>query len=190
MSPAQTSVVINLFQPGIVLFDPRALNDFLCDRQFDAANVLEYFLENENIGTDAIRSGAVFPMYPIVEGEYSLFLGEEHCTPTAHRHFRYEGAPLHIPSGLVIVADLHALMNWDPEFFLAYRSRSEDRLSNTSHLDVAPGTYLVDIVGFTGLRAPLPPRGYGLYLSATDALPEALPLKDFDFDIGCCSPRP
>lgn len=187
MPLAQTSAEISLFQPGIVLFDPHALHNFLCARSVDARNIFEYFVENEEGGKDAIRSGAVFPMYPISEGEYSIFLLDEHPSVNAHAHFRYERAPLYVPSGLVIAADLYALMSWSPELFLNYRARSKEALSNSSHIDVPPGRYLIDIVGFTGLQAPLRPRGYGLHLLATDALPEALPRADFDFDIGDCS---
>ncbi|MCP3063959.1 hypothetical protein LXT21_34810 [Myxococcus sp. K38C18041901] len=179
----KTHANISLDAPGIVLFDPRTLAEYLRALGVETHEVFDHFLAHQDVGNEAIRQGVIFPLYPIPADDYSVFLEEAPSGPRATRHFTYAGAPLHVTSGLLIAADLNAVMHWEPEFFGAYLEHHQDRLMNNDSLDVAPGRYLAAISGFSGLEAPLHVLGYGLRLHPVERFAERLPTEDFDFSV-------
>lgn len=181
---------ITLYAPGIVLFDPHTLQAFLRRIDYRANDVFDLFINDQAVGNQAIVEGVIFPIYQIPDDDYAVFVDDAGALATgATRHLTYHGAPLHITSGVLIVADLGALMAWDPQFFTNYLANYEDRLKNNDYLEVAPGNYLVDISGYSGLGAPLHPFGYGLHFKPVQQLPATLPREDFDFSLESAMPH-
>jgi len=64
---------IEIFQPGIVVFDPVVLNDFVVSNGAASNNLFDCFLNNEAVGVSAVEKGVIFPLYQIPEMEYSVF---------------------------------------------------------------------------------------------------------------------
>lgn len=182
------TAIVRLFQPGIVLFDPCVLHAFVQAHLAPDEALFSRFVDDPELGDAAVRAGAVLPMYPIEEDDYTVFV-EGNVPPSgATRHFSHPGLPLQVDSGVLIAADLHAVMEWDAGFFLHYRQRLQERLLNSDYLEVAAGRYKVRIHGYTGLPQPHPPQGYGLELRATAQLPETQAGEDFDFALPLAAP--
>ncbi|WP_323601021.1 hypothetical protein [Pseudomonas putida] len=175
---------ITLYLPGIVLFDPMTLQAFLQHVGYKGSDVFDLLMDDQAIGVQAISEGVVFPIYQIPDDDYAVFIERGALPPAgAKPHFTCQGVPLHVTSGVLIAADLGALMDWDAAFFCNYRENYPQRLKNNDYLDVAPGRYLVAISGYSVLAAPLNPFGYGLRLEAVQQLPNALPDEDFNFSL-------
>ena len=166
---------IDIFQPGIVIFDPVALNYFVVSNGVASNNLFDCFLNNEAVGVSAVEKGVVFPLYQIPEMEYSVFLkgaGQETSFSDSAKRFCYSGIPLKVVSGLIVVADFSSLMDWDGEFFLNYREACADSLGNNDYLDVESGLYDLSISGFKGLKDPFVSLGYELGLKPVGQLPK------------------
>lgn len=180
---------IEIFEPGIVIFDPVALNDFVLSNGVDTGNIFDLFLSDETIGLSAVEKGVIFPLYQIPEMEYSVFLkgaGQESSFNSAEKRFCYSGIPLVVVSNLVVVADLNALMDWDSGFFLNYRESCVDSLGNNDYLDVANGLYELSVSGFKGLGEPFVSLGYELEFKPVGQLPKLkndASTDDWDFSI-------
>ncbi|MBV7566006.1 hypothetical protein [Pseudomonas sp. PDM27] len=182
---------IEIFQPGIVIFDPVALNDFVLSNGIDTGNLFELFLSDETIGLSVVEKGVIFPIYQIPEMEYSIFLkgtdqDQKSSFNKAVKKFCYSGIPLVVVSGLVVIADLNALMNWDSDYFLDYREACVDGLGNNDYLEVASGLYDLSISGVMGLGEPFVSLGYELEFKSVAQFPK-LPndayTDDWDFSI-------
>lgn len=70
----KSSATIELYSPGIVIFDPEIMSLFLKENGVVSSNVFDVFLEDEHLGRAAIEQGVVCPIYQIPEDEYSIFL--------------------------------------------------------------------------------------------------------------------
>ncbi|MFJ3371481.1 hypothetical protein [Pseudomonas sp. NPDC086251] len=165
---------IKIIEPGIVVFDPAVLNNFVESNGIESNDLFDYFLNNEEIGISAIENGVLFPLYQIPEMEYSIFLKGEGLKSSfngAERAFCYSGIPLRVVSGLVVVADLNALMDWDSAFFIGYRNTYTESLGNNDYLDVLSGLYALSISGFKGLSGPFVSLGYELEFKLVESLP-------------------
>lgn len=165
---------IEVFEPGIVIFDPVALNDFVESNGIESSDLFDYFLNNEEVGLRAVENGVIFPLYQIPEMEYSIFLkggGPDSSFNTAEKAFCYSGIPLTVVSGLIVVADLNALMDWDRDFFIDYRNTCDESLGNNDYLDVLSGSYALSICGFKGLSDPFFSLGYELEFNPVERLP-------------------
>lgn len=179
---------IEIFEPGVVIFDPVVLNDFVISNGVTSNNLFDYFLNSEEVG-GAVAEGVIFPLYQIPEMEYSIFLkgaDQESSLSESVKKFCYSGIPLKVVSGLVVVADLNALMDWDSEFFLDYRGTCVDSLGNNDYLDVEAGLYDLSISGVKGLNAPFVSLGYELEFKSVGQLPKFLDdasTDDWDFSI-------
>jgi hypothetical protein len=180
---------IEIFEPGIVIFDPVALNDFVISNGVTSNNLLDYFLNGEEVGVSAVAEGVIFPLYQIQEMEYSIFLkgaGQESSLSESVKKFCYSGVSLKVVSGLIVVSDLNALMDWDSEFFLNYREACVEGLGNNDYLDVESGLYDLSISGLKGLNAPFVSLGYELEFKSVGQLPKLsddASTDDWDFSI-------
>lgn len=182
------SALIELYTPGIVLFDPVRLSGFISDERIRETNIFEAFLEDELLGRKAINQGVVCPIYQISEREYSVFLmtQDDELANLPEPIFVYPGFPLAITSDVLIVSDLNALLDWDADFFLDYRAQYDSRLPSNDHIDVEPGMYSLTIRGYAALREQPSKLGYGLELVRVQALPEisdGASIDDLDFEL-------
>ena len=170
----KTEANIETFSPGVVIFDPLVLNRFIAEQCLDDFNLFEVFVEQSESGRLAVQSGAVVPLYPLPEEHYVFRLRNERELPSercAEAVFRHTDIPLSVISGVVIVADLHALTDWDPGFFLNYKARFSERLENNDYLDISPGLYALSVAGFSELNEGFPRRVYELGITAVESLP-------------------
>lgn len=187
------TAALRLVQPGIVLFDPQVLDAFLRQHLAPGEAPFSRFVDDPAVGDAATRAGAVFPMYPIEEDDYAVFIEPAFADTSAPadgatRCFSHPGAPLRVDSGVLIAADLHAVMAWDADLFLNYRQRLQERLPNSDYLDVAPGCYDVVIHGYIDLPQPHAAQGYGLQLRPVDELSAMRVADDFDFALPIAPP--
>lgn len=185
----KTEANIEIFSPGVVIFDPLMLSRFIAEYCPDDCNVFEVFVEHSETGRLAVQNGVVVPLYPIPEEHYLFRLLDERKLPgeqSSQSVFRYTDIPLRITSGLLIVADLHALTEWDPEFFLNYKSRLSERLGNNDYLDILPGLYALSITGLNELNDGYNRRVYELGITAVESLPvvrDEANVEQWDFTI-------
>ncbi|WP_257153536.1 hypothetical protein [Pseudomonas sp. ICMP 561] len=167
----------------MVIFDPVVLHRFIAEQCPDASNLFEVFVEKSETGRLAVQSGAVVPLYPLPEEDYVFRLRDELTFPfeqCSEAVFRYTDIPLNIISGLLIVADLNALTDWEPEFFLNYKARLSDRLANSDYLDISPGLYALSITGFSELNEGFPSSVYELGITTVESLPVVRDEANFD----------
>lgn len=178
---------VEIYSPGIVIFDPSVLVSFLRNNNVVGDNIFELFLADEVVGRSAIDEGILIPIYQIPEAEYSVFLELEDLVPSLEEQkFSYEGFPLVVKSELIIVADLNALFDWDSDFFLNYKANYDSRLPCNDYLDVTAGFYSVTISGYEGSPSSPNSRGYGLKLTEQKTLPSVSPdsaVHDRDFSL-------
>jgi hypothetical protein len=184
---SKTVANVELYSPGIVIFDPAVFYEFLKQRNVTDSNIFERFLNDELLGLSAIEQGVLLPMYPIPEDEYSVFIHNPPDGPQRSLAIcEYSGLPLRVVSGLTVISDLHALLNWDPAFFLNYKANYAVRLASNDYLDVPCGLFDVTVRGYDGLEAPFPPLGYGLEFKPADTLPVVdarIAVDDRDFTL-------
>ncbi|WP_349974184.1 hypothetical protein [Pseudomonas sp. WHRI 8519] len=184
----KTKANIQLFSPGIVLFDPLVLSNFLKHNGVTDSNVFEQFIQDENLGRAAVENGVICPMYQISEQDYSVFIENENDAKyeLPVPKFSYSDFPINIKSGIMIASDLNALLDWDDDFFLSYRKRYESRLSSNDFLEIESGLYNLTINGYVGLRSPFANCGYGLIFQAVDCLPAVSKdrsVDDLDYEL-------
>lgn len=179
----KTEANIETFSPGVVIFDPVVLNRFVAEQCPDNSSLFEVFVEQSETGRLAVQSGAVVPLYPLPEEDYVFRLRDERELLSEERSdavFRYTDIPLRIISGVLIVADLHALTDWDAEFFLNYKARLSERLANNDYLDILPGLYALSITGLSELNEGFSRSVYELGITAVESLPVVRDEANFD----------
>jgi len=178
--------LIELYAPGIVLFDPVILASFIKSKAIINSNIFEAFLSDEVVGRQAVEQGVVCPIYQISEAEYSVFALPQNEVDLPEPEFTYSGFPLAVVSGLLIVADLNSLLDWDADFFLNYMARYGERLSNNDFIDVDPGLYDLTIKGYLGLSEPFAKSGYGIEFAPVTTLPDvadSAAVSDVNFEL-------
>ncbi len=178
---------VELYSPGIVIFDPAVFDEFLKRCNVTNSNIFERFLNDEVLARSAVEQGVLLPMYPIPEDEYSVFMHNPTDDPERSLAIcEYGGLPLRVVSGLTVISDLNALFDWDLAFFLDYKSNYAERLPSNDYLDVPCGLFDVTVRGYDGLEAPFKPLGYGLEFKRADILPvvdERIAVDDRDFTL-------
>jgi hypothetical protein len=60
-----TEVNIMTQTPGLVIFDPVGLADFLARHQVSGPNVLERLIQDPGLGNEALSTGYLLPIYSI-----------------------------------------------------------------------------------------------------------------------------
>lgn len=167
------SVVIELYSPGIVIFDPEVLTGFLAVHNIRESDIFEVFIREEILGRAAIDQGVIFPIYQIPQDKYSVFLLSDSVKADALPKpiFSYSGIPLRIESEVLIVADLNALFDWDEDFFRNYKAGYKSKLENSGYIDVANGLYSISIEGYVGLDTLGGSLGYGIRMNPVSKLP-------------------
>lgn len=170
----KSSATIELYSPGIVIFDPEIMSLFLKENGVVSSNVFDVFLEDEHLGRAAIEQGVVCPIYQIPEDEYSIFFvgRDASSNDLGHCKFSYSGFPLRVKSGVLIVSDLNALFDWDPDFFCNYKDNYENKLLNNDYIEAEQGKYNMTVKGYFGLKPPYTSLGYGLDLKLVEELPD------------------
>lgn len=178
---------IETYTPGIVIFDPAVLNEFLRQNNVVGSNIFERFLSDVTLGWSAIEQGVLIPIYEIPEDEDSIFIDDLPAGSAGRRAlYEYTGLPLKVASGLAVVSDLNTLFDLGPDFFMNYKTNYTHKLASNDYLDVACGLFEVTVRGYTALEDPFYSLGYGLQFKATESLPrvdEEIAVDDRDFTL-------
>ena len=142
----ETKFKIQLEFSGLVLFDPNCLEGFCTVNNIKRCNILDDFVENPLIGDKAISEGIVLPIYNIQSEDYYIIITDNQ-DDSVYDLFRYKSFPLRVTNNKVIISDIYALINWEPDF---YKSIPIDRNVTASNYAVymKNGYYSIDIIGF------------------------------------------
>ena len=170
-----------LYAPGIVMFDPLTLNNFLEKYNIVETDLLKFFSYNEKIGQDVISQGCIIPIYEIPELDdyYQIIINPEQGNTliSEENHiFITNPFPLHVSSGNLIISDISAIIDWDKNYYLHYESIKNNSYDNCSSVQMSKNNYSVRITGYYGGNVKSNIEfGYIFNFSATEKLPR------FDF---------
>lgn len=144
-----------LYAPGIVIFDPLTLTNYLEKNNIFENDLLKFFSENEKIGREVISKGCIIPIYEIPElDEYYRIIinpGKENISiPKENIIFTSIPFPLHVTSGNVIISDISAIIDWEKEYYLNYENLKDDSLDNCDSVHLSKNNYSVKITGYCG----------------------------------------
>jgi hypothetical protein len=172
-----TEVKIMTQTPGLVVFDPVVLADFIASRQVPVPNVLESFSQNPGLGNEAAAIGCLVPIYSIPAWDYRVRITEA-ARPTVPAEWVLFETPsfvLQVTSGRVLVSDSWAMLNWEADTYLTYGSQpiaasyaAANEFKATEAVPVPNGRYQVTVVGFCDQQNPdveTRPCGYELLLA-------------------------
>lgn len=169
--------IISLEFQGLCLFDPLVLNNFIIDNKIESVDVLNYFIDNPDIGKKAIEQGIIVPIYSIFELDYKI-----HCykdkkdseIPNEWKLFDIDSFGLKVESNLVIISDIYAIISWDnPDFFLNYKENYLNKSDSNDYFELENGFYNLNIFGFREKANKSPfdlIYGYEFIFSKTDEL--------------------
>jgi hypothetical protein len=171
-----TEVKIMTQTPGLVVFDPVVLADFIASRHVPVPNVLESFSHDPSLGNEAIAQGCLLPIYSIPAWDYRVRLTEA-ARPTVPAEWVLFETPsfvLQVTSGRVLVSDIWAIMNWESDTYLHYGDQPIDakyatnEFKVTKRVNIPNGRYQVTLIGFCdqqNLDVETRPCGYELLLA-------------------------
>lgn len=152
-----TEVKIMTQTPGLVVFDPVVLNEFLTSHQVPGPNVLESFSHDPELGNVAISTGCLLPVYSIPAWDYHVRVteGDKPTVPAEWVLFENPAFVLQVSSGRVLVSDIWAILNWEADTYLTYGSQPTDaryaaanEFTSTEPVSVPNGRYQVTLIGF------------------------------------------
>jgi hypothetical protein len=171
-----TEVKIMTQTPGLVVFDPVVLADFIASRHVPVPNVLESFSHDPSLGNEAIAQGCLLPIYSIPAWDYRVRITEA-ARPTVPAEWVLFETPsfvLQVTSGRVLVSDIWAIMNWESDTYLHYGDQPIDakyatnEFKVTERVNIPNGRYQVTLIGFCdqqNLDVETRPCGYELLLA-------------------------
>jgi len=170
-----------LYAPGLVIFDPLTLNNFLEKNNISRNDLLDFFSKNEKIGQEVISKGCIIPIYEIPELDdyYQILINsnqDNSLIPKENQIFITNPFPLHVTSGNIIISDISAIIDWDKDYYLNYEEIKDESYDNCNSVQMSKNYYSVRITGYCGnnLKSNIE-FGYILNFSATEKLPH------FDF---------
>ena len=163
---------IMLESAGFILFDPFNLDQFCIDNNIVENNIMKTFIENETIGDMAIKKGKILPIYTIKEDDYKIIVSND-IKIKENQKFVYKNFPLEIINRKLVVADIFAIQNWEPDFYKNLKNNFPTQFI----IDICNGNYSVDIIGFYKDNNNY---GYNFVLNEVGKLPEIDISKDVD----------
>ena len=181
---------ISLNMQGMVIFDPLVLDNFVQSKGIKDANLLDYFIQNPEVGNAAINEGVILPIYTIEIWDYKIIvnLGEESVIVPEWKLFKTSlSFPFRVESENVIISDIYAIMNWKPDYYLNFPSKDK-RIGVDDNFTIPKGNYSVDILGFrNNLNPDIDNRecGYEFFFKKVSQLPliENLNIDDINFKV-------
>jgi hypothetical protein len=190
-----TEVKIMTQTPGLVIFDPGGLADFLARHQVPGPNVLEHFIQNPSLGNEAMSTGYVLPIYSIPAWDYLVRVTQaaQPSVPAEWVLFETPAFVLQVTSNRVLVSDLWALLNWEADTYLSYGRQpleaayaAANTFKVTEQVAVPNGRYQVTLVGFCDQQQPdVETRscGYELLLTRNEQAIFAIPSSIASLDL-------
>ena len=168
-----------LQMPGLVVFDPIVMKEFITANNVSTPNILENFINDPGLGNQAIHSGCLISIYSIAQGDYRVILNESDNStlPVGWELFETPAFVLEVRSNRVIVSDIWAMLNWDEETYVHFGQYPVDEryadaeFSSSDAAELSNGLYEVKIKGFRNsenLDLEKQEYGYELLLTRTD----------------------
>ena len=165
--------------PGLVVFDPIVMKEFIAANNVSTPNILENFINDPGLGNQAVRSGCLISIYSIAQGDYRVILNEsgQSTIPTEWALFKTPAFVLEVRSNRVIVSDIWAMLNWDEETYVQFGQYPVDEryasaeFSSSDAAELPNGLYEVKIIGFRNAKnqdLEKQEYGYELLLTRTD----------------------
>lgn len=173
--------------PGIILFDPYLLAEFVQQYQLGDTNLFQQFKQNTQVGDEAVRQGVILPIYTIPAIEYQIVISDssESSVEADWVRFTTSPFPLTIGNGKLVVSDIYGIMDWDAEFYKIMAVDVSECPQVATELE--SGKYSVVIKGFSERnyvgRGPKN-IGYKFLLQKVEELPvlqESMNNESFDF---------
>lgn len=174
--------------PGIVIFDPYLLAEFINQRNITTRNLFELFQNESSIGDAVINQGLILPIYTIPPLNYQIIINDSGKSSVQTEWIKVTTTPLPLTIGQhnkIVAADIYSLMEWDARFYQEVAT-GED-LAPQAAARVTSGNYAVVINGFVDReyvgRGPTT-IGYELLLKPVNNLPSIKSDQDvesFDF---------
>lgn len=184
---------LNLEFPGIVIFDPVVLSNFLEDKKITDRNILNHFIANETIGKEAINLGVIYPIYTIPELDYTIYASDNNKNniPEEWKIFSIKQFGLKVESKTLIFSDIYAIMDWtmaDRDFFLNYRKNYSNKSDSNDYYEIPNGNFIVQITGFRNKKNNIydTEKGYQINFHQILELPQVLnkiDIDNIDYDI-------
>lgn len=143
--------------PGLVVFDPQVLKEFVSANNVRVPNILENLIDDPGLGNQAISGGNLITIYSIPSWDYRVIVTEanESTLPVGWALFEAPPFVLLVNSGKIIVSDIWAIMNWDEETYLKFgeypvdeRYAAANEFKVSALVEVPNGRYRVRIIGF------------------------------------------
>lgn len=174
--------------PGIAIFDPYLLAEFLAQQGIATANLFDLFQRDTTIGDAVVQQGLILPIYSIPALDYQVIFNDSGKSSVPPDWVRVKTTPFPLvvgPQSKLLAADIYSLMEWDSDFYQTVAL--DENLAPQVAATVTAGNYAVTIKGFAEReyagRGPTN-IGYELLLDAIDTLP-AIPaeqdVESFDF---------
>lgn len=170
-----------LYAPGLVIFDPLTLTNYLEKNNIIENDLLKFFSENEKIGREVISKGCIIPIYEIPELDdyYRIIINpEKENIAILKENLIFTSIPflLHVTSGNIIISDISSIMNWDKDYYLNYENLKDESYDNCDSVQLSKNNYSVKITGYCGNNLKSNTEfGYIFYFRTTQILPH------FDF---------
>ncbi|RZK25792.1 MAG: hypothetical protein EOO63_15560 [Hymenobacter sp.] len=160
-------------------------------------NVLESFSHNPGLGNEAISAGYLLPIYSIMAWDYRVRIthADVPTIPAEWVLFTTPSFVLQVASERVLVADIWAIINWEPATYLEYGSQplaanyaANNEFTAVELVWVPNGRYQVTLVGFCDQQNPAVETrscGYELLLTRNDQAVFGLlnSIDDLDLDV-------
>lgn len=179
----ETDFLLKLEFPGFVVFDPFSLDKFLLKHKITESDILNYFMENPNIGDSAVEDGIIFPIYNIIEEDY-IIKTTKIPEYTDFDLFTYKSFPLRITNNSVIIADIYALINWNAALYKSLAIRKVRDIPSRNAFFIESGDYSVDITGFFIDEKQF---GYGITFNPVQVLPRSVGIRsniyEYNFNV-------
>jgi hypothetical protein len=163
---------------GFVLLDPYNFDDFCKENNIGEKNIMDVFIKNENIGDNAVKNGKILAIYTIKPVDYTIIISDKIIIKEKIK-FVHKNFPLEITNGKLVVSDIYAIINWEPDF---YKNLKNDFPAQYI-FDYDNGNYSVDIIGYYQNENNY---GYNIVLNKKEKMPELDMDKDvntYDFNI-------
>ncbi|GAB0171122.1 hypothetical protein LSPCS325_45590 [Lysinibacillus sp. CTST325] len=170
-----------LYAPGLVVFDPLTLYNYLEKNNIVESDLLKLFCNNEKIGQEVISQGCIIPIYeiPELDDPYQIIINHEQdnaSIPEQNNIFITNTFPLHVTSGNLIISDISAIIDWDKNYYVNYENIKDESYDNCNSVQMSNNNYSVRITGYCGNKLKTNIEfGYIFNFSATEKLPH------FDF---------
>lgn len=142
---------LSLDFPGLCLFDPLVLTDFLKSNKIETTQVFDYFLHNPEIGKRVIVEGIILPIYSIPELDYKITctIEDKLFFPKEWEVLEIDKFGLNVRSKTIILSDIFNIMDWDePDFFLDYKNNLSSKTESTNYFELENGFYKIKTIGF------------------------------------------